>query len=192
MTDTDIINRALMKLGQDGICSLSDDNERAKAAAAAYDAVRDSEIASYRWCFAARRALIEECEEKPPFGFARQFALPDDFLRLIALPDAPDNAADDYAIEGLHLLTDYPSPLKILYIARIVSPQFFPPVFAEALACRLAAELCERLTQDAQRKQLLMAEYAQTISTAKRCSAIQMAAQRPPEGIFIEARRGII
>lgn len=192
MTDTDIINRALMKLGQDGIASLSEDNERARAAAAVYDSVRDSELAAYRWCFAAKRAAIAECEEKPPFGFARQFALPDDFLRLIALPDAPENAADDYAIEGLHLLTDYPSPLKMLYIARISSPQFFPPPFAEALACRLAAELCERLTQDSQRKQLLMAEYAQAISTAKRCSAIQMAAQRPPEGIFIEARRGLI
>lgn len=190
MTEIDIINKALLKLGQSPINNLGDDNERALAGSALYESVRDTEISTHRWCFAMKRVLLEECSTVPAFEYKKQYPLPTDFLRLLYLPDAPDNIENDYSIEGTHILTDYQSPLKVVYLARITTPNLFPSYFVEALAVKIAYELCERLKQDPARKQQLTQEYAFVISQAKKANQIQMAAQRMPMAGYIEARFG--
>ena len=154
--DNDIVNRALLKLGQETVIDLTEDNERARAANALYNSVRDTLLSTYRWNFATKRVELEACELTPAFGYKYQYDLPSDFLRLISLPDAPNNACDNYEIEQQHILTDYKSPLKIIYTARVTRANLFPPYFIEALSCRLAFEMCDRLKQDISRKNTLM------------------------------------
>lgn len=190
MTDIDIVNKALLKLGQAPVTSLAEDNERAFAANCIYESVRDFVMSSYRWNFAVKRIALMPCEEKPDFGFAFKYHLPPYFLRLLSLPDAPDNATDDYSIEGGFLLTDYSAPLNVIYLAKITDTELYPVYFVETLACKLAFELCERLKQDPSRKNTLMQEYMFSISQAKKCNAIQMAAQRMPVSKLISTRFG--
>ena len=188
--DNDIVNRALLKLGQETVIDLTEDNERARAANALYNSVRDTLLSTYRWNFATKRAILEACELTPAFGFKYQYDLPSDFLRLISLPDAPDNARDNYAIEQQHILTDYKSPLKIIYTARVTRANLFPPYFIEAFACLLAYELCDRLKQDVSRKNVLMQEYEMTIREAKKSNAIQLANISLPTSDYINVRKG--
>lgn len=188
--DNDIVNRALLKLGQETVIDLTEDNERARAANALYNSVRDTLLSTYRWNFATKRAILEACELTPAFGFKYQYDLPSDFLRLISLPDAPDNARDNYAIEQQHILTDYESPLKIIYTARVTRANLFPPYFIEAFSCRLAYELCDRLKQDVSRKNVLMQEYEMTIREAKKSNAIQLANISLPTSDYINVRKG--
>ena len=84
--DNDIVNRALLRLGQETVIDLTEDNERARAANALYNSVRDTLLSTYRWNFATKRAILEACELTPAFGFKYQYDLPSDFLRLISLP----------------------------------------------------------------------------------------------------------
>lgn len=188
--DNDIVNRALLKLGQETVIDLTEDNERARAANALYNSVRDTLLSTYRWNFATKRAILEACELTPAFGFKYQYDLPSDFLRLISLPDAPDNARDNYAIEQQHILTDYESPLKIIYTARVTRANLFPPYFIEAFSCRLAYELCDRLKQDVSRKNVLMQEYEMAIREAKKSNAIQLANISLPTSDYINVRKG--
>lgn len=188
--DNDIVNRALLKLGQETVIDLTEDNERARAANALYNSVRDTLLSTYRWNFATQRIVLESCVLSPAFGFKYQYDLPSDFLRLISLPDAPENARDNYAIEGQHILTDYASPLKMIYTARVTRANLFPPYFIEAFACRLAFELCDRLKQDISRKQVLMQEYDLAIREAKKSNAIQLANISLPTSEYINVRKG--
>ena len=188
--DNDIVNRALLKLGQETVIDLTEDNERARSANALYNSVRDTLLSTYRWNFATKRAILEACELTPAFGFKYQYDLPSDFLRLISLPDAPDNARDNYAIEQQHILTDYKSPLKIIYTARVTRANLFPAYFMEAVACRLAYELCDRLKQDVSRKNVLMQEYEMAIREAKKSNAIQLANISLPTSDYINVRKG--
>ena len=188
--DNDIVNRALLKLGQETVIDLTEDNERARAANALYNSVRDTLLSTYRWAFATKRAVLEACNLTPAFGFKYQYDLPSDFLRLISLPGAPENARDNYAIEQQHILTDYASPLKVIYTSRVTRANLFPPYFIEAFACRLAFEMCDRLKQDITRKQTLMQEYDLAIREAKKSNAIQMANISLPTSEYINVRKG--
>lgn len=188
--DTDVVNRALLKLGQETVIDLTEDNERARAANALYNSVRDTLLSTYRWAFATKRAVLDACELTPEFGFKYQYDLPSDFLRLISLPDAPNNARDNYTIEQQHILTDYESPLKIIYTSRVTRANLFPPYFIEAFACRLAFEMCDRLKQDVTRKNVLMQEYELSIREAKKSNAIQLANISLPTSDYITVRKG--
>ncbi len=190
MTDIQIVNKALLKLGQETINNLTDQNERAKTANEIFASVRDTLLCSYRWAFATKRASISADATAPAFGWTTRYALPEDFLRLSEICNADYRETDNYEIEGGYILCNYETPLKIKYVSRITTSSIFPPYFCEALACKLAFELCERLKQDQARKQTLMQEYALAISEAKKCNAIQLATMQMPKGSLIDVRGG--
>lgn len=75
-----------------------------------------------------------------------------------------------YSADGtLILLTDYDDTdqdLIINYIRRETNPSLYPAVFIDALASRLAHEVCLRLTQDKQMKQQMLQDYEITLKSA--------------------------
>jgi uncharacterized protein with von Willebrand factor type A (vWA) domain len=82
-----------------------------------------------------------------------------------------------WQIEGGKILTDLEAPLKLLYVARIEDTGAWDALFAEVFACRLAVEVCERLTQSNTKRQLAAEEYQQALRAAVRADAIE----NPPE-----------
>lgn len=173
ITDLEVANKSLLKLGQRPIYSFDEQNEAARTVKAIYGSVRDAEISVYRWNFAVRRAVLPRDKEEPAFGYKSAYTLPADFLRLEAVGGLPGS----WTIENNKILTDYKAPIKIIYLSRQLSTVSWPPYFVEAFACRLAFELCERLRQDPARKKMLMQEYQLHIQNAKRANAIQLPAQ---------------
>ncbi|MBE6421363.1 MAG: hypothetical protein E7027_04440 [Elusimicrobium sp.] len=180
LTEVEIANKALGKLGIRPISSLDDQEESARVAKAMFGTVRDYELSIYRWLFALKRTLLAKDAQAPAFGYENQYSLPPDFLRLEMVEGKPANLKDSYLIEGNKILTDLPAPLKIIYISREVEMVKWPPFFVEAFACKLAYEMCERLKQDPSRKNTLLTEYQLIIRDAKRANAIQLPAQALP------------
>lgn len=177
ITDLEVANKALLKLGQRPIDSFDEQNEAARTVKAIYSSVRDAEISVYRWNFAVRRAVLPQDKEAPAFGYKAAYTLPTDFLRLEAVCGLTSQSRNAWTIENNKILTDLKGPLKIIYLSRQLSTVSWPPYFVEAFACRLAFELCERLRQDPARKNILMQEYQLHIQNAKRANAIQLPAQ---------------
>lgn len=192
-----IANRALTKLGSARIISLDDDNKQARAVKSCYEDLRDDELRSHRWSFAMKRTSLPADTTAPAFGFTYQYTLPADFLRLDMVNDefpavVMDNyigaETNDYAIEGNKILANIAAPLKVRYIARIEDPGQYDVLFREALACRIAAELCEDLTQSNQKRELAWQEYKQAVSKAIRTNAIEKPPVMPPDDQFIISR----
>lgn len=174
ITDLEIANKALTKLGLAVIPSFDSQEEAARLAGAIFGSVRDFELSTYPWAFAIKRAELAALADAPAFGYRFQYPLPADFLRLEGIYNAGGADKDAYELEGGCILTDIAAPLQIRYVSRELNQLKWPPYFVEAFATKLAYEMCERLKQDPQRKSVLWQEYQAVIGAAKRSNAIQL------------------
>lgn len=196
-SQVEIANRALTKLGAGRIISFNDDNKQARSVTSMYNIVRDAELRSHIWQFSVRRASIAALSTTPAWGYAYEYQLPSDCLRIIMVNDRyPGPSLDDYrnesvaeyAIEGNKILTDIGSPLKIKYISRIQDTTEWDAMFVEAFACRLAMEMAEDLTQSNTKRELAQAEYMAALRGAIRANAIQQPPQDLPDDSWMFSR----
>lgn len=195
-TKIDVANRALLKIGASRISSFEDDSKEAQALTICWDAVQDREIAAYSWAFALRRTSLPALADAPAWGYAKQYQLPEGFLGLDWADGLDVSTAADYLdgteaswrIEGGKILTDTPTPLRIIYRARVTDPQQWGPHFCEVMALALAIEICDDVSGSLQRKQMLVQEKREAIALARRLNAIQQAPRTMPDASWITER----
>lgn len=192
-----VANRALSKLGAARIISLGDNNKQARAVASCFDDLRDAELRAHRWSFALTRTALPALTSTPVYEYHHEYQLPTDFLRLDMIdgryPSAVmdnyiDGETSEYAVEGGKILTNIAAPLKIRYCRRVEDPNEWDVLFREALACRIAAEICEELTQSNPKKDAAWTEWKRAISEATKINAIERPPQTPPDNSFIISR----
>ena len=184
----EICNRALQKLGAERITSLTEDSVNARACNVAYEPVKLSELRAHPWNFAIKRAQLPASATPPEFGRPNSFPLPSDFVRLMPpYPEANTNDLD-WQIEGKQIYTFDSAPLNVRYIYNVTDPNEMDVLFREALATKIALELCEEFTQSPSKKADIKDDYKNIIREARRTNGIENVAQQPPEDTFITAR----
>jgi hypothetical protein len=196
-SDVAIVNRALTKIGEARILSLADDAEAARSASSLFDIVRDAELRTRKWKFSIKRTTLPALLSTPSWGYAYEYQLPSDCLRIIQVndifsgPDLSDyrnSEAAEWRIEGRKILTDIVAPLKVRYVRREDDTGQWDAAFTEAFACRLAAELCERLTQSNSKRELAWEEYKLAVRMAVQANAIESAPEPIPDTEWVLAR----
>jgi len=189
-----IANRALTKLGADRILLLTDETQQARVMNSMFDDVRDAELRRHHWKFAIRRALLPALVDTPLWGYAYQYPLPADFLALVQVNDVYVRSVKKgtalWSVEGGNILTDLVAPLKVRYVARIDNPGLYDPLFNETLACKLAWEGAEPLTQSSSKKSAAQEEYKFALSEAKRLDALENPPDELPWGSWFDSRLG--
>lgn len=195
-----ICNRALTKLGSNRITSLDDNVKGARTMSANYDAVRRAAIRAHRWSFAIVRTTLPAMADAPAWGYTKQYQLPPDNLRVDQVDrywvwfgnlfrgytDSFDFTP--YAIESGRILTNLAAPLKVRYSRDITDPNLFDTTFDEYLACLLAREACEDLTQSSTKFQQIEAQLKDAQMEAVRANAIERPPQPLAESEWIMAR----
>lgn len=185
-SEVEICNRALQKIGADRIVALDQDSRNARACNSAYSVVRDAELRAHPWSFAIKRdSLAADVAVPSGEDFDRQFTLPTDCLRVLM----PADLYLDWTIEGRKILTNDAAPVYLRYISRVEDPSQFDVLFIEALASRLAHELCEQITQSNSKKESARQDYKDAIREARRVNAIEKIADEAPEDPWIAAMR---
>lgn len=200
MSEVAIANAALTKLGDEPILNPAEDTHRARTMLGRFAAVRDAELRRRRWRFAIARVSIAALSTAPAFDYARQFPLPNDYLRLIeggdirSYADLSDyrgsTSAALYSIEGRRILTDLGDPLDIRYIKRVTDTAMFDSAFSEALAARLAYECCKRITGNDAERDRCLEDYRMAIKEAARANALESPPQPIADDTWITARNG--
>lgn len=189
-----IVNQALTKLGAARITSMEDGTNSARVMSAIYDIKRDAELAANPWTFAIKRAALPASTTAPAFGWAYAYPLPSDFLSLVQVGEDFTFYESDtgalFEVEGGSVLTDESSPLDVRYVYRVTNPGLYPALFVEALACRLAAEACEQITQNQSKSEAAWAQYKQALRQARRTNAIEQPPRLLPETGWVRAMRG--
>jgi hypothetical protein len=193
----DVANRALTKLGAARIASLLDDNKQARSINSCIDILLRAELRTNRWTFAIKRVELAADIYGPTFGYTYSYTLPTDMLRLDMINDMDpavplDNYISqeilDYEIEGNKILTDLTAPLKVRYGSYVGDPNQWDELFVEAFACRLAAEICEDITQSNPKRDRAWSEYKAAMSQAKKVNAIERPPVTLPDDNWIFAR----
>ena len=197
-SDVDIANYALTLLGESRIMSLDDDVKAARECKAVYEIVRDSVLSAHNWSFAKSRAALSRLDSTPVFGFANEFQLPVDCLRLfmvgdiyvgVDLSDYRNAPTDEYTIEDRKILTDWGAPLNIRYIRRVEDTARYSSTFVDAFGARIAERLAEPLTQSAVKREAAKDAYKAAISEAVRVNAIEQPPQKIPDDEWLLSRR---
>ena len=173
----DVVNKALDKLGHGAITSLGDGTKAANLANRTWELVRDTVLRDHPWNFAIKRATTAPTTATPSWGFSYQHEVPADMLRLLEIRDL---RADEYQMEGNTILTNE-SVLYLRYVHRVTDPNEYDALFIDAVSSRLAYEMCESLTQSNTKRELLWADYQNSLTRAKSVDA-----QENPPTAFVE------
>jgi hypothetical protein len=138
----DLINSALLELGDTVIADLDESSTEATIARATFDEIRDELLDEHPWRFAQTRVALDELSPAPEFGYEHRYQLPNDHIRVSSVNDIEDDAWD---VEGQELLTDA-APVEIVYTRRVEETGLYSPRFNATLIKRLAMHWSEPLT----------------------------------------------
>ncbi len=178
-----LCNRALAKIGDElTVLSLNDDTKAARYCKALYADTRDFVLRSYPWRFALKRYVLAPLKDKPVYGYDFQFALPVDCLRVWRTEEELP-----YQVEGQTILYNAPI-LRFVGITRVDDATLFDPMFVEALALKLGAELAVPLTASVTLKDMLNKEYQAFVQQAKTASAMEGVQDAYTQRGWLEAR----
>lgn len=198
----ELYNLALLRVGQGKTLeSLTEDSQAADVLNLVYPLAVDIVLAEGPWPFAQRRAALVPLGPGPA-GWARQYALPADCLVPGELwagtrPTRPDEAIP---YEVVALQDEDGEPLgsalnadrdgaTLLYTARVRNPELYPPLFADALAWKLASMAAAPLTGDPSRSDQAEQRYRLALAGALRDALTTGHEARPRPNRVIASRR---
>jgi hypothetical protein len=154
-----------------------------------YAQARDSELRAHPWSFARTRVKIAADSTDPTFGYAKRYALPADYIRM--LPTNGTNASnvqDDFQIEGRFVLTNSSSPINFVYMKQVTDENEFDKLFVELLIARIARDIAEKVTQSNTKKNEAENHYFRVKADARRVNAFERPPQESPTDPWITAR----
>lgn len=162
-TPVDIVNIGLSKIGAARIRQMDGARNSVEAFCASnYEHWARSELAKHRWLFATRTiALTQVAQDQTTTD--KVYSLPTEVVRPIR------DAHTSWQQEGRFIRTDQ----STLTIKAIVDTETenYDALFVEVLACRVAVECCEYITQSNTKKQVAEAMYEKAVTDARRFNA---------------------
>lgn len=163
----DIANIALGKLGEPLITSFNDITSLPSIMfESLFDMYMDILVSKHPWNFATKRAQLAEKVSTPLFGWSKAFALPADYLTMVATKDY-----FSYKIELLDnekVLFSDQSIVQIKYISQVTNTALFPPYFSYLLAMFLCKELGATLAPSSLNLKSIGTEFNNALLEAKR------------------------
>ncbi len=162
----DICNAALVKLGQESITALTDNNKRARLLNANYDRIKRKLLRRHPWSFAKVRVTLPPETTVPIYQYSTEYILPSDFIRLESL----QYNTYEHAIEGNKLLYNGGGDINLVYIADVCE-DYFDSLFEDLLAQTLADELVIALTNDQNLKAEIRQELEYLINETRSTNA---------------------
>jgi len=171
LSEVQICNLALLKVGNLSITSLEDATKEGRACKIYYPPLRNELLAAHPWNFAMSRADISaQLATTPAFQWDYAYTIPGDCLRVWELwgTDA------EWVVEGGELLTNQDEEIYIRYIKLITETARFSPSFENCLSVRLGAELAGKLADDKNLRAALLQElYTKHLPDAYSINAME-------------------
>ena len=188
-----VSNMALQKLGAARIVSMTEDSVNARHVNACFEEVVKQELRDHSWNFSILRAVLAPSATTPTanvdLSFNYAFPLPTGCLRI--LPPSRRNL--DWQIESIDnvsaIFSNDGTSIDLRYVAYIEDPTRWDALFAEAVSCRIAVQLCEAITQSNTKQEKCEREYVFAIRRAKRANAFENVSAEEPEDNWIAVRR---
>jgi hypothetical protein len=170
-TKIEIINNALLCLGQPPIESLSDPNQAIQGVVQLYDMLLNNCLVMHPWKFALKTAeLVEAASTTEPItaNYSKVYHLPGDYLYCWRM--YPSNF--DYRMQGRFIYTNMGPTLKMIYVYQ-ASPGDFPDYFSLFISYQLAAASAQLVTENSDLTMLWEQKSKQQLLLAQNRDASQ-------------------
>lgn len=188
MSKIEIINRALLKLGEPPVSSLND-VAFGKSYEIIYQDVKDLLLSSYPWRFAVGTKKLARLEEK--YGDRFMYQLPHDCLllmRVFGVDGVRGSVAQNYEVVEDSIVTFIKDGVQIEYVKKIDDDMKFSMLFREAMATKIASELAMRIKHSLTIKQALESEFVALIRQAELNNEIIKDKELVPESSWVLVR----
>lgn len=126
------------------------------------------------------------------------YRMPNSFLRMapqdpkagsMSYLGAPSGLLyDDWLVEGDYLLTADAGPIALRFVANFNDVSRMDPMFCEGLAARIAAEVCQPVTQSTALLGASWKIYKDVMDEARVANAIEIGSDEPPIDDYIACR----
>jgi hypothetical protein len=142
MNTVTVCNAALARLGEAKINAIDESSAAARACNLNFPLAVDEVLRAHWWNFATARDTLSRVAAAPAFGFAYQFALPQDCLRVLEVNgvSGTGDPGAQWQIESGRLLTD-DATVEARFIRRIEDLNLFDSLALEALIVLLASKI---------------------------------------------------
>jgi hypothetical protein len=178
-SSVDICNLALSRISQDQINSLDDPSPNARFCKAFFEQTRDEVLQSNPWRFASAVVTLTALVDEPLIEWDCKFQLPTDCLRVLELNGSDNRSRSGYfEVQANTLLTNETTAI-IRYIRRETDGSLYPPLFVEALSCKLAARIAKPLTGKDDAAANLLTEYTRLTGPEARRMDAYIGHRRP-------------
>jgi hypothetical protein len=191
----DIINKALLKLGEQTISS-TQNHPTGAILDMVYEDVRRSLLSMYVWRFALKRQDLAVVDEPTGTSLYRyKYQRPSDCLTIVNVndyykfPDLRDyksTSNERYVLEGDKILSN-DKRLTLSYVSDI--QEGFPQLFQMAMASKLASSICIKVHQNPNLYQLYEQEANAYLMQAIQMNEIMQDSQELGDNSWISVRR---
>ena len=161
-----ICNSALNQLGASSITALTEDSKNARICNERYETVRDAVYRSHPWNCLVKRVQLAQDSDTPAWGFAYQYTLPSDCLRVLQIKDYNS----EYKIEGSKLLIGE-SEVYLIYLAMESDVNQLDILLRETISACLAQDIAYAITSNLQVAKLMAEKYQAKLSEARHTDA---------------------
>ena len=161
-----ICNSALNQLGASSITALTENSKNARICNERYETVRDAVYRSHPWNCLVKRVQLAQDSDTPAWGFAYQYTLPSDCLRVLQIKDYNS----DYKIEGRKLLIGE-SEVYLIYLAMESDVNQLDVLLRETISACLAQDIAYAITSNLQVAKLMAEKYQAKLSEARHTDA---------------------
>lgn len=184
-TNIEICTNALLLLGDSAIASLTENTDRARRCANIYPQARRDVMRGHPWNCLVRRVQLAPLASPPPFGWAQQFNLPGDCLRLLDV--GVNNCQVEFECEGNKILANA-MVLNVRYVAD-ATESAWDANLTDIMIKRMVKDLAYPITKSTSLAQLKAQEFELAWKRAKSVDG----QENPPEDFasnspFLEAR----
>lgn len=194
-SEVQIINSALMKLGQEPVSARTENNKRARIMDQQYDLARQSLLRHYVWNFAKERIELAPLVETPEFGFLYKSLLPARCLRVIGLYNEAEPSYQinytgsriPFKVEGRHIFSDE-DPLRIFIMQDVTDPAQFDALFVNCFAWFLASETAIAITNDKGKYGIADKAFQEAIKAARAANAMEGTPEYIESTVWLDAR----
>lgn len=193
LTQTDICNQALVRIGSKRISSINDDTKAANLCLEVWASTVGEVSRCGQWNCLLKRAELGRLTEAPAFEWDYQYQLPADFVSMVQLNGIiyHGQPQDDWEIEGRRLLTDAETA-QVRYVALVEDVSQWDALFADAVVVLMASKMAVAIRQDESMASNLRNEYERiTLSRARQRDGNEKKRVRyspTSESTFIAAR----
>jgi len=193
ISDVEICNKALIKIGQNTITSLTENNTTARTCNIIYSDSRDAVLRDHTWSFARKIISLNVLANEEVINWDYLYVYPPTCLFIIKIFNETDLDTNNYK-ELLSPITDtkvIASNLEeayIEYIMKILNPNLFDSLFINALVHKLASELSMRITGNQTLSNNLLQTYSIVLSEAKKKDAQEKNIKVIKKSSYREAR----